>query len=78
MPFPTITATFFAYLRDKRGLRDATIEHYRFHLEGLAAYLTRLNLVQTRELVALTTVLSAPKHYNVTMEKPVIPYWMKL
>ena len=46
MPFPAITPAFFAYLRDERGLRDASIDHYRFHLEALGAYLTRIDLVQ--------------------------------
>jgi hypothetical protein len=41
MAFPTITPAFLAYLRDERGLREASIDHYRFHLEALGAYLTR-------------------------------------
>jgi site-specific recombinase XerD len=50
MPFPTITPAFLAYLRDERGLREASIDHYRFHLEALGAYLARIDLVQPTAL----------------------------
>ena len=50
LPFPTIMPAFLAYLREERGLRDATIEHYRVHLEALGIYLTRLDLIQPAAL----------------------------
>lgn len=50
MPFPTIIPAFLAYLRDERGLREATIDHYQFHLEALGVYLTRLDLEQPAAL----------------------------
>jgi integrase/recombinase XerD len=50
MPFPDITPAFVAYLREERGLREASIDHYRFHLEALGTYLTRLGLVEPTAL----------------------------
>lgn len=50
MAFPAIAPAFVAYLRDERGLREATIDHYRFHLEAFAAYLAQLDLLEPAAL----------------------------
>lgn len=50
MPFPAIMPAFFAYLREERGLRDASIDHYRCHLEAFGTYLARVGLVESAEL----------------------------
>ncbi len=44
MPFPDLAPRFFTYLRDERGLRETSIDHYRFHLEALGSYLARVEL----------------------------------
>jgi integrase/recombinase XerD len=64
MPFPSITAAFLTYLREERGLRDASIDHYRFHLEALGAYLTRIDLVQPAALspVVLSGFITDTSH----------------
>lgn len=50
MPFPLIAPAFLAYLREERGVRPATIEHYQVHLEAFGTYLTRLDLLQPAAL----------------------------
>lgn len=53
-PFADRVPAFFTYLRDERGLRDATLDLYGEHLRTFAAYLTRLEL---SDLHALSPVV---------------------
>lgn len=53
-PFLDRVPGFFPYLRDERGLRDATIEQYGHHLWPFDAYLTRIGL---KDLHALSSVV---------------------
>jgi hypothetical protein len=46
MPFPASAPAFLTYLREERGVRPATIEHYQTHLEAFGTYLARLDLEQ--------------------------------
>src|SRR5688572_25888833 len=39
LPFSDAAPGFFAYLRDERGLKAATLDHYRHYLNRLASYL---------------------------------------
>jgi integrase/recombinase XerD len=41
LPFSDAAPGFFAYLREERGLKEATIGHYRHYLNRLASYLHR-------------------------------------
>ncbi len=43
-PFQAAAPGFFAYLRDERGLRAASIESYRHYLTRFAGYLERIGL----------------------------------
>lgn len=43
-PFSDSVPGFFPYLRDEEGLRDATIEQYRYNLQLLAAYLEKIGV----------------------------------
>ena len=56
-PFADGASGFFAYLRDERGLRPASVDSYRHYLTRFAKYLERIGV---HELAALTpAVLSA-------------------
>lgn len=55
-PFRAVTPGFFDYLVSERGLRPASVEQYRFHLDRFEAYLAR-NGIQLAQVSA--TVLSA-------------------
>jgi site-specific recombinase XerD len=43
-PFQGHAPDFFVYLREEKGLKDATIKSYRHHLRRFATYLERINL----------------------------------
>ncbi|HCJ09886.1 MAG TPA: hypothetical protein DHW14_01810 [Clostridiales bacterium] len=43
---------FFGHLVSERGLRPATIRHYRHHLHRFAAYLVQIGVSQLAELSA--------------------------
>jgi len=49
-PFVGRAGAFFAYLRDERGLRDATLLHYKHHLGPFEEYLGRIELRLLRDL----------------------------
>lgn len=49
-PFAGRAGAFFAYLRDERGLRDATLLHYKHHLGPFEVYLDRILLRRLRDL----------------------------
>ena len=53
-PFARQAPGFFAYLRDERGLREASIRHYGQFLRGFERYLGRIGC---RDLVALSLPL---------------------
>lgn len=53
-PFQGQAGAFFTALREERGLRPASIAHYRYHLGHFEAYLQRLGLV---DLAALSPVV---------------------
>lgn len=56
-PFREQTPGFFAYLREERGLRDASVHHYDHHLKRFETYLARIDL---HDLSALSPpILSA-------------------
>jgi len=56
-PFLDQAPSFFAYLREERGLREQSVRYYGHYLRNLEAYLTRINLLQLSELTP--AVLSA-------------------
>jgi len=43
-PFADVLPGFFAYLVDERGLRPASVRHYRHHLARFEAYLSRIGV----------------------------------
>ena len=43
-PFSDSVPGFFRYLRDERGLRDATIKQYQYNLQLLALYLEKIRV----------------------------------
>lgn len=49
-PFAEVLPGFFEYLISERGLRPATIDHYRHHLRPFAAYLGRIGVCRLGEL----------------------------
>jgi integrase/recombinase XerD len=49
-PFADILPRFFDYLVDERGLRPASLLHYRHHLDRFEAYLTRIGVRSLSEL----------------------------
>jgi site-specific recombinase XerD len=49
-PFQDQAAGFFDYLRNERGLREASMRHYSLHLRQLAAYLQKLELARLEHL----------------------------
>jgi site-specific recombinase XerD len=55
-PFSSVPG-FFSYLREERGLRETSIEHYRHYLRSFESYLARIELNDLSELSAV--VLSA-------------------
>src|SRR5262245_15497405 len=52
-PFVSQAAGFFAYLREERGLREPSIQHYRHFLKGFEAYLKRIECHRLRSLSPL-------------------------
>jgi len=42
-PFETCAPRFFEFLQEEKGLRDATLRHYRHNLRQFAAYLGSIN-----------------------------------
>ena len=57
VPFASAVPGFFGYLVEERGLRAASIEQYRFHLDRFEAYLDRIGVGRLEELSP--TVLSS-------------------
>lgn len=53
-PFQKRAPGFFTYLREERGLREASVLHYMHHLRRFARYLDRIDLT---DLSALTPVV---------------------
>jgi integrase/recombinase XerD len=49
-PFRRRVPGFFAYLRDERGLREATVHHYMFYLRAFESYLDSIKLRRLRDL----------------------------
>jgi site-specific recombinase XerD len=49
-PFTTEVPGFFDHLVAERGLRPATLEQYRFHLDRFSAYLDRIGVTSLEEL----------------------------
>jgi len=43
-PFSNFVPGFFQYLRDERGLRDSTIEQYRYNLQHFSSYLEKIRV----------------------------------
>lgn len=56
-PFADVLPGFFEHLVDERGLRPASLRHYRHHLDGFEAYLSRIGVRGISELSP--TILSA-------------------
>ena len=56
-PFAEVTPRFFDYLTDERGLRPASVDQYRFHLDRFEAYLHKIGVARIKDLSP--TVLSA-------------------
>jgi site-specific recombinase XerD len=50
LPFVDVAPGFFDYLVEERGLRPATVEGYRHHLDRFEAYLQRIGVMSIREL----------------------------
>ncbi len=50
-PFARWARGLFAYLREERGLRDATLRLYRHHLTGFENYLARRGIRRAKSLV---------------------------
>lgn len=55
-PFADVLPDFFDHLADERGLGPASLRHYRHHLDGFEAYLSRIGVRSISELSP--TVLS--------------------
>ena len=55
-PFADRAPHFFEYLRQEKGLKQATIRHYQHHLRRFAAYLQRIELTDVADVSP--TVLS--------------------
>ncbi len=49
-PFRRQAPGFFTYLRDERGLREASVQHYVFYLRAFESYLKRMKLRRLRDL----------------------------
>jgi integrase/recombinase XerD len=49
-PFADVAPGFFDYLVEERGLRPATVEGYRHHLDRFEAYLQRIGMTSLQEL----------------------------
>jgi integrase/recombinase XerD len=56
-PFVDVVPGFFDYLVEERGLRPATVDGYRHHLDRFEAYLQRIALTSIQELSPM--ILSA-------------------
>ena len=52
-PFARQAAGFFTYLREERGLRDASIRHYGHFLRGFEGYLDRVDCRDLKDLSPL-------------------------
>lgn len=49
-PFVGLAPDFFDYLREERGLKQTSLQHYGHYLRGLERYLTRIRLSHLAEL----------------------------
>lgn len=49
-PFSERVPEFFSYLREERGLRDASLLHYAHHLRRLELYLRKINCPDLQEI----------------------------
>jgi len=56
-PFVDVAPCFFDYLVEERGLRPASVRHYRHHLDRFEAYLRRIGVGSIRDLSP--TIVSA-------------------
>ena len=64
IPFAGVAPGFFQYLREERGLRDATIDHYGYHLRRFEEYLRKLQLTPFTALspVILSSFITETGH----------------
>ncbi len=53
-PFRDEAPGFFAHLREERGLKESSIDHYRHYLNRFAAFLARHQITSLRELSVAT------------------------
>jgi integrase/recombinase XerD len=53
-PFRDEAPGFFTHLREERGLKGSSIDHYRHYLNRFAAFLTRRQITTLRELSVAT------------------------
>lgn len=49
-PFVDVVPDFFDYLAQERGLRPATVRHYRHHLDPFESYLQRIGVESIQQL----------------------------
>lgn len=62
-PFAAVLPGFFEYLVSERGLRPASVYHYRHHLGRFEAYLARIGLRELQELSpAVLSAFVAERH----------------
>ncbi|MHC4826918.1 MAG: site-specific integrase [Planctomycetota bacterium] len=52
-PFADVVPGFFAHLREERGLRGTSIDHYRHHLRAFESYLQSIHLEDLDSLSAV-------------------------
>lgn len=64
MPFSDRAPGFFPYLREERGLRETSIAHYRYYLQLLETYLSRIALRQLSDIspLALSSFITESGH----------------
>jgi site-specific recombinase XerD len=64
-PFMEEAPGFFAYLREERGLKETSVEHYQHYLNRFTAFLARQDVTSLKELstaiLATFVVESAPE-----------------
>jgi integrase/recombinase XerD len=58
-PFIGEAPGFFAYLREERGLREATIDHYSHFPRSLEAYVSRIECPRLGALSAPVLIMRA-------------------
>lgn len=71
-PFVDVAPGFFEYLVEERGLRPASVDDYRFHLDRFEAYLQRIGVTSIQQLSPMILSAFIVERANAGLSKSMV------